>query len=168
MKGRCFCPLLAGLMIALFLAPGCSSDPHKGGFFSGVYGLASGKYKQRVDQKKADVDSLSANQQALLQDRQRLEAQRGHTRGRIYSTKAEIRRVRYQLARLRKRLAGIKADTAQKQALKDQYLRQAADIERQIEAIKRNRQMGTAEKRRKLLMLKKKLKRINRSALTLM
>lgn len=80
-----------GAAALLLAACTISDDPADGGFASGVAGLSSGTYQDRVDQKQATADAETARQADL-------QAQLGALQG-------EYQRARLELAQARSRVA---------------------------------------------------------------
>jgi hypothetical protein len=48
-------------LFSLLLICGCTSDPAKGGFFDGLYGLSSGKYEERQKEKQDELNRIEEN-----------------------------------------------------------------------------------------------------------
>lgn len=67
--------MLAGGLILLLAACSVSEDPADGGFLSGVSGLSSGTYDQRIDEKTAAVATEQQRQAQLTAELSGLEAE---------------------------------------------------------------------------------------------
>ena len=52
--------LIFFLFLLLFIC-GCTSDPAKGGFFDGLYGISSGKYEERQNEKQDELGKIEKN-----------------------------------------------------------------------------------------------------------
>ena len=95
-----------GCALALLLA-GCqvSTDPHEGGFFGGIAGLAQGGYQRRLDYKQAEFASSVAANRAMRDEQMDLQ-------GVISARQAEIGRLRTRLARLQSETTQLQRDAA--------------------------------------------------------
>jgi chromosome segregation ATPase len=66
--------LAAPAVVVLLSACATTDDPRDGGFISGVQGLSSGAYEQRVREREDNLEKLRAMQQDLEQEGAALEA----------------------------------------------------------------------------------------------
>ncbi len=102
MKRVLFCT--AGLLFAVFSLCSCAttSNPAKGGFFSGVQGLTSGEYQNRVNQKQSSLEQLKETGSELRSRQQDLSQ-------RSAALSSEEKAYRRQLAQMNDDLANLQA-----------------------------------------------------------
>jgi hypothetical protein len=79
---------------------GCAEnpDPSEGGFFTGVQGLSSGSYDERIESREADVASAQARNEALA--------------GQISAAERELSKAKFELLRQKQQATGMDAATA--------------------------------------------------------
>lgn len=87
----CKLSTMIGFIAGCCLVAGCQTveDPRQGGFLSGIWNLASGKYQERVEQKQAALDRELAINQDLDRQLNELSHQVAQVEGDL--TKAEQR-----------------------------------------------------------------------------
>jgi outer membrane murein-binding lipoprotein Lpp len=108
---------LLWVCVSIWLA-GCatSSDPHEGGFVSGVVGLAGGGYQQRIDAREGvHQDELNAQQRLKAQSRA-LEQERAQVRSDLARAQARLANQERRIAKERARLAAEHNNSAETQA----------------------------------------------------
>jgi chromosome segregation ATPase len=101
----------AAILTTLLLLAGCatSPDPAQGGFISGVNGLISGGYRQRIDQQSADLDRMRMQQAAA-------EAQSSRTTAALTARQRQVANLRADVARLDRSLREAQARAAQQRS----------------------------------------------------
>jgi chromosome segregation ATPase len=122
----------ANFMLALLLlVAGCatSPDPAKGGFFSGVSGLLSGGYDQRVAQQAKDLDRMRAQQAA---------AEAATRRGNATLTQQEqsIAKMRASVSDLDRSLKIVQTKIAQERADSSALSAKDRQLTRELESAK--------------------------------
>jgi len=97
--------LVLGLGAALALsACTVSSNPADGGFISGVSGIATGTYDQRIQEREAAVAQEQIRSEGLQRRLGELEAQHAAIQSRIDDSKSRLDTIRNRIARARTRL----------------------------------------------------------------
>ncbi len=121
-------PSSKALSTLLFLA-GCatSADPTQGGFISGVNGLMSGGYDQRVAAQSYELDRMRAQQDAA-------ERQASQARVTLSNRQQSLSNLRNDVARLDRSLKDVQARAAQQRvqnvALSDRDRQLMGDLDR--------------------------------------
>jgi len=93
------------------LLQGCatSPDPAEGGFISGVSGLSSGAYKQRVQDRSAELERLRREQSEA-------EASAAAATATLSRRRAEVQTLKTEIARLDQAIAADQARAASRRA----------------------------------------------------
>lgn len=101
----------ATTVLALLLLAGCatSSDPAKGGFISGVSGLLSGGYNQRLSDQSTDLRLMRGQQAAA-------EANANQTKAALVERERMVAALRNDVAKLDRSLKDAQARAAQQRA----------------------------------------------------
>lgn len=93
--------LLLPVLLTGLGACATNADPGQGGFISGVAGLSSGSYQQRIDERQAALEaeqaqqaSLEARQQNLTIEQARLTLEAQQLRGQLGTQRQQIERLR--------------------------------------------------------------------------
>ena len=94
-------PLCAVLGIA---ACSSSTDPHEGGFFGGINGLASGAYEQRRASKQKELSGLQYQQATLQEDADQASARRQQLDDSIEALKRDANLLDTRMRQLKKKL----------------------------------------------------------------
>jgi outer membrane murein-binding lipoprotein Lpp len=99
--------------LAVWLA-GCatSADPHKGGFVSGVVGLAGGGYQRRIDEREGTYQGELNAQERLKAEARALEQERAAVRGDLDRAKARLASQERRIAQERARLTAERQKSA--------------------------------------------------------
>jgi septal ring factor EnvC (AmiA/AmiB activator) len=127
--------LLAGALTACVT----SNDPHDGGFFNGIHGIASGTYQQRVDQDRQNVDELQKTGAELRQSAQDLDRQRGEAASEAHTLRMQLHDLQLQSERSRAQLAELRHNHSVRVDRLDALNAERQSIERQvIDLLKRN------------------------------
>ena len=127
--------IISGSLIGLLALAGCAADPtndpHSGGFFGGVRGLASGDYDMRQQQLQDERDDSLSELRALRREGASLEATR--------QMKAdEVAAQRRQLASLKARNREIAKRIDQLQRSKSATEQRTAELRRKQQQLTRN------------------------------
>ncbi len=95
------------MALTLGVLAGCqtTTDPAEGGFFSGVSGIATGAYEDRVSASEAEVASAQARNDALA-------AQQSALGARIKSSESELAGLKFQILQQRDALGPTDSATA--------------------------------------------------------
>jgi chromosome segregation ATPase len=97
-----------GILVLPWCLFGCATtdDPRQGGFVSGVVGLTSGGYEQRISDRehsyRTEVDEqqrLMAEAEALRRERARVQSELNQANRRLASLDRKVRQTRAQIAR---------------------------------------------------------------------
>jgi chromosome segregation ATPase len=118
----------ATIFAALLLLAGCatSPDPAQGGFISGVNGLLSGGYKQRVAEQSTDLEQMRMQQAAA-------EAQSNQARAALSERERQVAKLRGDVSRLDRSLKDAQAKAARQRiqnvALSDRDRQLMSDLE---------------------------------------
>jgi hypothetical protein len=100
---------IAVLMLLVLAGCATSPDPSKGGFISGVSGLMSGSYDQRVAEQSMELDRMRAQQVAA-------ENQANLYRAALVGREQKLASLRSDVAGLDRSLKGLQAKAAQQRA----------------------------------------------------
>jgi chromosome segregation ATPase len=113
--------------LLLLAACATSSDPAQGGFISGVNGLLSGGYNQRIAAQQQELNSMRAQQMAA-------QASADQSRATLAQHQQALVNLRNNVARLDRSLRDIQGRVAQQRAqnvsLSDKDRQLASDLER--------------------------------------
>ena len=99
---------LRSLIVSVAVLGGCASNeaPSDGGFISGVKGVASGSYQDRVDKRQEAVDTLGAQEGALREEEAIKADEIARNAAEIAGLEGELERTKFEieinLARIRK------------------------------------------------------------------
>ncbi|MDR3566911.1 MAG: hypothetical protein P4L43_02680 [Syntrophobacteraceae bacterium] len=113
---------IAGIAFALFSLCSCAttSNPAEGGFFSGVQGLRSGEYQNRVNQKQSDLGQLKESGSQLRAEQENLSERSADLASRERSYRHRLAHMNRDLARLQARLRKSRINTKSGRAQKVQ------------------------------------------------
>lgn len=101
-----FLPLATAFLLS---ACATSSDPHDGGFISGVSNLVSGGYQDRIDQREAQVGSLNAEQAQLQARASAIRQEQAQVDRDLAAARGQLSRLDRRIADLRSRVSGADA-----------------------------------------------------------
>lgn len=127
--------MISSSFFGLLLLSGCAADPtndpHTGGFFGGVRGLAAGDYEVRQQALQGERDESLNQLRALREEGAALESER--------QMKAdEVAAQRRQLASLKARNQAIARQIAQMQRAKSATEQRTAELRRKQQQLTRN------------------------------
>lgn len=95
------------LLIATGVLAACATneDPAAGGFGSGLRGIATGTYQDRIDERQGAVDAARSEEEALGAEQAAVAAETAAVEAQIADAQAELQSVRRDLVILRTRLS---------------------------------------------------------------
>ncbi|MFO1371684.1 MAG: hypothetical protein U1F42_04585 [Candidatus Competibacteraceae bacterium] len=113
---------VSGCLLSLLLLAGCApdptNDPHSGGFFGGIRGLAAGDYEQRQQQLGERRDDSLTQLRTLREEGASLEAERqmkaedvAEQRRKLAALKARNQALARQIAQLQESKSALTATT---------------------------------------------------------
>jgi len=115
-----------GAILAALLwgATGCTTDPSKGGFIDGIYGMSSGKYDERKQQKQTEYQKLVQANQALSAEKQELSQQNKQLSAEEQKYKKQIAALETEIQEMKQKLQSTtttsQAQLAEKKKLESQ------------------------------------------------
>jgi chromosome segregation ATPase len=129
----------------MFLLCGCatSSNPAEGGFFSGVHGLTSGEYQNRVNQKQGSLEQLQENGSQLRSQQENLSQQSAALTSQEKSYRRKLSRMNHDLKRMQARLRKARVKTQSGQVQKVKLEKNLNDLQVRIRV--REHQTGLTE-----------------------
>jgi len=126
---------MTGGVLSVLLLGGCATDPtndpHSGGFFGGVHGLAAGDYEMRQQSLEGQRDDSLNQLRALRQEGAALESER-------QMKASEVAAQRRQLAALKARNRELAGRIQQLQRSKSATEQHTAKLHRQQQQLTRN------------------------------
>ncbi len=95
------------MFLAALLLAGCESnpDPAQGGFISGISGLGSGSYQDRLDQKEAELAAAEAERTALEEEAAIAESERSRLSSQVDEAERRLTTLGHDIAKLDKQIA---------------------------------------------------------------
>ena len=159
----------AGLLFALFSLCSCAttSDPSQGGFFSGVQGLSSGTYQNRVNQKQSNLDDLKQNGSELRAQQENLSQQSAALNAEERSYRRKLSHMRHDLARLQARLRNARVGTPEGQAKKVQLEKNLTSLKVRIRTQEQQGGQSEDEIQRQLAGLRQEKSRLEQDIVKL-
>lgn len=135
---------MSGGVLSLCLLAGCttdpSNDPHSGGFFGGIHGLAAGDYDARQQALQGQRDDSLNQLRALNEEGAALEAQRqmkadqvAEQRRQLASLKAKNRALANRIKQLKYSKAATEQQTAELQRRQQQLTRNIQQFEGELD-----------------------------------
>ena len=158
-----------GILFALFSLCGCatSSNPAEGGFFSGVKGLSSGEYQNRVNQKQSNLEDLKESGSELRGQQENLSEHSADLASQERSYRHQLARMNHDVARLQSRLRKAKVHTESGRAQKVELQKNLNSLVAQIHAQQHQGGMNEDQIRNQLADLKQEKSRLEQEILKL-
>lgn len=161
-------PIISGSLIGLLALAGCAADPtndpHSGGFFGGVRGLASGDYDMRQQQLQDERDDSLNELRALRREGASLEATRqmkadevAAQRRQLASLKARNRQMAQRINELQRSKSATEQRTAELRRKQQQLTRDITQFETELD----RGQLTAAQADSKRLSLERQYDAIN-------
>lgn len=118
----------------MFLLCGCatSSNPAEGGFLSGVQGLTSGEYQNRVNQKQGSLEQLQESGSQLRSQQENLSQQSAALTSQEKSYRRKLSRMNHDLRKMQARLRKARVKTQSGQVQKVKLEKNLNDLQVQI------------------------------------
>ena len=116
---------------------GCavSDNPNEGGLVGGVYGLASGRYEERVDERQENLDSLKALQQQEESSQQTLQKDKADSQARLKALTERSRQLETDINELTKRAADLTAKNQQAESRRVALAKQSTELQKAVKAL---------------------------------
>lgn len=156
-------PLVACLTVAMLAACNTSQDPARGGFVSGISGLASGSYEERRLQKETELKREQARAQQLREEQAATETEREAAAREREAAERRLSALAQDLDRLDHRLQEAlrdeRADGERIGALRGEV----ADLERQRRLLAADPVATGSEKARRLSELEERKAALERA-----
>lgn len=148
------------LSCVLLTACATSEDPAKGDFFSGLKGLSTGAYEQRLEQKQSELDASRSEATRQRQELETIEAETARTRMQREQAEERLDALSDSLEVMRRKLVKAehagKIDAAQLRHLDDEI----ASLQQAQSLIKSSPNLEIEAKTRRITDLEQRKKRL--------
>ncbi|MFO1420196.1 MAG: hypothetical protein U1F59_04480 [Candidatus Competibacteraceae bacterium] len=128
---------ISGSILSLLVLGGCaadpSNDPHTGGFFGGVHGLAAGDYDVRQQQLQGQRDQSLNQLRALREEGSYLEAERQMKADEVAAQRRQLASLKARNRALAQRIDQMRHSKAATEQRTEELLRQQRQLTRDIQ-----------------------------------
>lgn len=133
-----------GVAAGILLLAGCATtdDPREGGFFSGLYGLGSGAYDQRIAEREQNLQALKQIEAGSVAEQSSLQRDKAASTAELQQLEAQSRQMEAELRSLSGQIEKTKASTAQAEKRKQSLKQKATDLDKALKT--HQKQISTA------------------------
>ena len=149
-----------------FFIAGCSSNPKKGGFFDGIYGMSSGKYQERVEQRETKYEKLSEANKLLSEERESLEEQKLELARKEQSHRRQIAAIESELNDMQEQLKAVSLNKQDLTDEKNNLEKQLAYLNTKVQEAKQANEQGL-EIKDELIQLRQEKEQIKKQIIEL-
>jgi hypothetical protein len=153
----------------MFFFVGCASnpnlenDPHSGGLFGGIAGLARGDYEARAQQRKNNIDSLSQSNALLAQESESLEQEKSNKTAELSLIKSQVDQLENDIAELSAKIESSEKISKANQLKKKQLIAKRNALKQELAITKKeldNQQLSVKQAEDKRDSLQKEYKKL--------
>jgi chromosome segregation ATPase len=148
-------------LLSSFLIVGCASDPAKGGFFDGLYGMSSGKYDERQKEKQDELDKIEKNNVELDEQNIALKEKQQELEQLRQTYSADLKKLEKDLNQMENNLTRTQVEGESGLKQKRKLEQKLANLKKKVEREKKFADSSSeVQMRRELEQLKKDKKRL--------
>ncbi|MEM6680460.1 MAG: hypothetical protein AAF675_21545 [Pseudomonadota bacterium] len=145
-------------MLLTALLAGCESnpDPASGGFFSGVQGLSSGTYEQRLQEREQTLEAEQAAQQRLSAEADALDAEQAAVSDEIAQSEMRLATLDRETQALEREIASAAQAERISAAERTRLEAEVRDLKLAQDLVRRDPVIDVAAKQRRIAQLEER------------